>query len=82
MEDASFHEVAEMLDGQVHTQEFSVEGAVPCLSWLQLLREVGNWAPIVPNTLLENSPYSRVRGIRDDARGGVRHGVKKEGGLG
>lgn len=50
---AVFHKVAEVFDRQVHSTDLSVEGAVPCFSWLKL---VGDWASFIQMCCWRTAP--------------------------
>jgi hypothetical protein len=39
VEDSTFKEVSEMLDGQINGQKFTIKGAIPPFGRFQLLRE-------------------------------------------
>jgi len=52
MELSFFHEVAEMTEGQVHCQQFPIEGTVFQLCRLQLVEEVRNGSPVAIDELL------------------------------
>ena len=45
MELPTFHEVSEVPDGEVSSQQFPIKGAVLPLSWSHLPRKVGDGAP-------------------------------------
>ena len=49
---STFNEMSKVFDRHVDGQEFPIECPVSGLCGLELLGEVGNWAPLISNILL------------------------------
>ena len=67
--------VAEVLDSEVHGQEFSIECAIPRT---ELSREVGNRLPAPTNLLLQDGSNCRIRSIGHDACQSMWFRVRKQ----
>ena len=71
MKNSTFHKMPEVANGQIHSQELPVTGAVPCLSRLQLLGEVGDWRPGAIDEVPQDCSHSMARGVSGGASWGV-----------
>ena len=58
--------MSEMFYGGIYCQKLTVEHAIACLRWTQLLAEKRKWLPHTIQILLQNAIYSDITSVTRD----------------
>ena len=81
MKSASFHKVAEVLNGEINSEKLTVKGTVPCLGRFENFGKIQNWVPVTIDELLKDTTNCKVRSICHDACRGLLDRVGEEFGI-
>ena len=76
---AVFKVVSKMSNGDVHSEEFMSECAVPGFSWLEPFRKETKWLPHIVDLLLEDGTNSYIRSIGHETQFSIMLGMGQHG---